>query len=103
MTNGYVPPPSNTLGKTSLFLGLFASIFMFCTGLCAGIGKEQGWLQRVGLLFFVVGATSAFMGFLAALLGLGGLLARPRSAAVAGFFLGMLTLFLFAVILNAVK
>ena len=70
MTNGY-PPPSNTVGKTSLFLGLFASIFIFCTGLCAGIGKEQGWLQRVGLLLFVCGATSAFMGFLATLLGLG--------------------------------
>lgn len=102
MSNG-LPPSSNTLGKTSLFLGLFASVFVFCTGLCAGIGKEQGWLQRVGLLLFIVGATSAFLGLLAVFLGLGGLFTRPRSTAVAGFLLGLLTLFLFAAILNAVK
>lgn len=100
-----VSPQSNTLGKASLVLGIFGIVFVFSVGICAGIGKEQGWLPLVSVLLFLVGATAAFMGFLSAVLGFFGLFGRNRSriTALLGMVLGAAAVLLFAAILNAVK
>ncbi|MCA9270074.1 MAG: hypothetical protein KDA41_16445, partial [Planctomycetales bacterium] len=58
-----VKPPRepNTLGKASLFLGVVAVIAVFFVGLCAGVGKQQGWLNAVGTLLFIFGGTFMFV------------------------------------------
>lgn len=97
------PPASNTLGKAGLVLGVIASFFVVNVGLCAGVGKEQGWLPHVGPLLFVVGGSFAFLGLLAALFGLTGLFGRRRSKATAavGLLLGLFTVGLFLAIVQA--
>ena len=101
------PPPQtpNALGKASLVLGILASTFVFMVGLCAGVGKQQGWLPAVGPLLFVLGGTFSFMGLVSALLGFGGLWGRHRSRAAAffGMLLGIATVLLFLTILDRVK
>lgn len=95
----------NTLGKASLVLGILASTAVFSTGLCAGVGQQQGWLKHAGPLLFVLGGTFAFLGLVSALLGFGGLFGkhRSRAAAVFGLILGLVALVLFAAIVNAVN
>lgn len=99
------PLVPNTLGKASLILGILASTLVFSTGLCAGVGQQQGWLKHAGPLLFVLGGTFAFLGLVSALLGFGGLFGRHRSRApsIFGLILGLLALLLFAVIVNAVN
>jgi hypothetical protein len=97
------PQQPNTLGKTSLFLSVPALSLVFCTGLCAGVGKEQGWLARVSVLLFVFGATFAFVGLIAAFIGFIGVFVRPRATALVGCVLGACAVLLFGAILNAVK
>ena len=99
------PPRSNTLGKASLVLGILASIFVFCVGLCAGAGQQQGWLPAVGTLLVILGGTSAFMGFVGMVLGVLGLFGRnlSRATAIAGVLLGMFAVALFIAILNGAK
>ncbi len=96
-------PPSNTLGKASLLLSVPALSLVFCIGLCAGVGKQQGWLVHASILLFVFGATAAFVGLIAAFLGLVGAFVRPRVTAVVGCVLGVCAVLLFGAILNAVK
>ena len=100
-----LPRQPNTLGKASLILGILSITFVFSIGLCAGVGSEQGWLPAVGWLLFILGGTFAFGGLIAALLGFTGLFGRNRSRATAivGLVLGVLAVFLFAAILNAVQ
>lgn len=100
-----MPAPSNTLGKASLVLGILGSFFVFSVGLCAGVGKQQGWLQHVGVILFVIGGSFAFLGLLGGLLGLLGLFgrSRPKATAIAGLLLGVLTVVLFLAILNAAR
>ena len=96
------PPPSNTLGKSSLITGIIASVLMVNIGLCAGVGHEQGWLRNVAAIFVILGGTVAFMGFISVLLGLGGLFSRRRAPAVIGLVLGLFTVLLFiAMVQNA--
>ena len=64
-------PPANPLGKTSLALGIASSAFVFGLGLCGLIGGAR--LPGVAQLLFVCGASSAFLGLIAALVGAGGL------------------------------
>jgi hypothetical protein len=97
------PQPPNTLGKTSLFLSVPALSLVFCTGLCAGVGKEQGWIARAGVLLFVFGATFAFVGLIATFIGFIGTFVRPRATAVVGCILGACAVLLFGAILNAVR
>lgn len=97
------PRHPNTLGKTSLFLSVPALSLVFCTGLCAGVGKEQGWLVHLGVLLFVFGATFAFVGLIASVIGLVGVFVRPRATAIVGCVLGGCAVLLFGAILNAVK
>ncbi len=97
--------PSNTLGKASLILGILGCFFVFLIGLCAGVGKAQGWLAAVAPIFFVLAASSAFLGFLAVVLGFLGLFGRhqSRGVAIAGLLLGTFAMFLFIAILNAAQ
>lgn len=95
--------PSNTLGKVSLYLGIIASTIVFSIGLCAGVGHEQGWLANVGVCLFIVGGTAAFMGAIAVLSGLGGLLSPGRMTAIIGVILGVVSVLMFAAIVNAVQ
>jgi hypothetical protein len=97
------PTPPNTLGKASLFLGIIGIVFVFAVGLCAGVGQQQGWLPVAGPLLFILGGTFAFMGLIAAALGLLGLFSRGRATAIAGLLLGLGTVLLFAAIVNAVN
>ena len=104
MSNSPAPQP-NTLGKASLILGILAITLVFSVGLCAGVGQQQGWLQAVGALLFIVGGTFAFAGLIGAFLGFAGLFGRNRSRATAiiGLILGVLTVLLFAGIVNSVQ
>ena len=104
MSNTPAPQP-NTLGKASLILGILAITLVFSVGLCAGVGKQQGWLPAVGALLFVFGGTFAFAGLIAGLLGFAGLFGanRSRATAIIGLVLGALTVLLFAARLNYVQ
>jgi cytochrome c biogenesis protein CcdA len=94
----------NTLGNASLVLGILGISLVFGIGLCALVGMQQGWLQVGGSVLFVCGASSAFLGLLAGILGLAGLFGknRPRAAAIAGLLLGLGGVCLFLGLLNAV-
>ena len=95
----------NILGKSSLVLGIIGSFFVVMVGLCAGVGKQNGWLEHVGALLFVVGGSFAFLGLLGGVLGVLGLFGRNRSraTAIAGLILGVFTVILFLAILNGVQ
>lgn len=96
------PPSTNPLGKTSLALGIASSAFVFGLGLCGLIGGAR--LPGVAQLLFVCGASSAFLGLIAALVGAGGLFGKDqrRAPAIIGMLLGLGGLCLFLVLLNAV-
>ncbi len=103
--NNPPPLPPNGLGKASLILGIVSIVFVFGIGLCAGVGKQQGWLASVGTLLFIVGATFAFMGLVGGLLGFGGLFGRQRSraTAIAGLLLGLASVLLFLAIVGGAQ
>lgn len=97
------PRQPNSLGKASLVLGILASFVVFSVGLCAGVGRQQGWLPAVGTLLFLLGGSFAFLGLLSVLLGFGGLFGRNRSRATAvlGLLLGLMAVAMFLGILGA--
>ena len=98
------PPPQqpNTLGRASLLLGVASVSLVFGIGLCALVGQQQGWLPIAGTVLYVCGASSAFLGFLGLVLGVGGLLGRSqrRAAAIAGLVLGLAGVCLFIAVLT---
>lgn len=98
------PQGSNTLGNASLALGIASSALVFGIGLCALTGVGQQWIRLAGTPLFVCGGASAFLGFLAFVLGLAGLLGqgRSRATAIAGLMLGILGTCLFFVVLSLV-
>ena len=102
--NALPPKQPNTLGNASLALGILALSLVFGIGLCAIVGAGQGWLQVAGTVLFVCGASSAFLGLLAFLLGVAGLLGkgRSRATAIAGLLLGLGGVCLFIGVLSAV-
>jgi hypothetical protein len=100
------PPQPNTLGNASLGLGIASAGLVFGLGLCALVGVQQGtWIQLAATPLFVCGASSAFLGLLAAGLGAGGLFGRDRSkaTAVVGLVLGLLGVCLFFGVLGALQ
>jgi hypothetical protein len=92
----------NILGNASLGLGIASSALVFGIGLCALTGVTQKWIQMVGTPLFVCGGSSAFLGFLGAILGLAGLFGKDRSRATAivGLVLGLAGICLFFTILG---
>jgi hypothetical protein len=91
----------NILGNASLGLGIASAALVFGIGLCALTGITQKWINLVGTPLFVCGGSSAFLGFLGAILGVGGLFGRDRSRATAivGLTLGLIGICLFFAIL----
>jgi len=91
----------NTLGNASLGLGIASAALVFGIGLCALTGVAQEWIQLAGTPLFICGGSSAFLGFLGALLGLAGLFGKGRSRATAiiGLALGLGGMCLFFVVL----
>ncbi|MEW6404571.1 MAG: hypothetical protein AB1649_22470 [Chloroflexota bacterium] len=94
----------NTLGNTSLGLGIASTALVFGIGLCALAGAGQGWIRLAGTPLFVCGGASAFLGFLAAMLGFAGLVGKntSRSTAIVGLVLGLMGTCLFFVFLNTI-
>ena len=96
-----MPPEPNTLGRTSLMLGIASISFVFGLGMCAILGGVQ--IPGLNTLLLICGASSAFLGLIGAFLGLGGLFGRgySRATALAGLALGLGGLCLFLAFLNA--
>lgn len=89
---------SNTLGKVGLGLGIASSALVFGMGLCALTGLQGGWLRGpLATVLFVCGGSSAFLGFLGLLSGVGGLLGSGERKAIAiiGALLGLLGMCMF--------
>jgi cytochrome c biogenesis protein CcdA len=104
MANNPPHQQTNTLGNTSLTLGILGLAFVFGIGLCALVGDQQGWLQVASTILFVCGASSAFLGFIGTMLGLAGLFGanRSRATAIIGILLGLSGVCMFFGIINAV-
>ena len=96
---------SNTLGNTSLALGIASIALVFGIGLCTLTGIAQQWIQMVGTPLFVCGGSSAFLGFLGIILGLAGLFGKGRSRAtsIVGLVLGFAGVCLFVSVLVLVS
>lgn len=95
----------NTLGNASLGLGIASAALVFGIGLCALTGVSQKWIQVAGTPLFVCGGSSAFLGFLGAILGLAGLFGknRSRATAIVGLVLGVMGVCLFFVVVSLVN
>lgn len=92
MSKDQNPQSSNPIGNTSMWLGIASSALVFGIGLCAWTGVAQNWIRLAGTPLFVCGGASAFLGFLAAILGAAGLFGKDRSrtTAIVGLALGLL-------------
>lgn len=97
--------PSRTLSRASLALGTAAVIFVFGIGLCALVSLGQGWIRASMTPVFICGATSAFVGVLAGLTGVVGLVNEPRSRGIAavGTLLGGASVCLFLIVLTIIR
>ena len=93
----------NTLGKASLALSISSLVFVFGIGLCALVGAAQGWAGVIATPLFICGASSAFLGFIGAILGFAGLFGanRSRATAIVGLVLGLGGICLFVAVLMA--
>ncbi|MGA9532061.1 MAG: hypothetical protein WBR18_05045 [Anaerolineales bacterium] len=93
----------NPLAGTSLALGVVSVALVFGIGLCALAGAQQGWLRVAATPLYICGASSAFLGLLAAVLGAASVLGkRSKGVAIAGLALGASGICLFLVIVRAV-
>ena len=99
------PNQPNTLGRTSLFLGIASLALVFGIGLCAIVGNEQGWLPVAATILYVCGASSAFLGFIGFVLGVAGLFGKrlQKSAAIVGLLLGLSGVCLFFLVVQAIS
>jgi len=92
MPESPTPDKPNPVGNASMYLGIASSALVFGIALCAWTGISQRWIQLAGTPLFVCGGASAFLGFLAAILGVAGLFGKERSrtTAIVGLILGIL-------------
>ncbi|MCJ7625851.1 MAG: hypothetical protein MUO76_20355 [Anaerolineaceae bacterium] len=70
---------SNKLGSASMVLGIISLVLVFGIGICSLTGVAQGWIGVLGTVLYVCGASSAFIGLVAAGLGIGGMFGSDRS------------------------
>ncbi len=98
------PKHPNLLGNASLALGIASAALVFGIGLCAWTGVAQNWIRLAGTPLFVCGGSSAFLGFLGVVLGVGGLFGKDQSKATAivGLILGLIGACMFFVFLAAI-
>jgi thiamine transporter ThiT len=98
------PEKPNPVGNASMVLGIASSALVFGIALCAWTGLGQGWIRLAGTPLFVCGGASAFLGFLAAILGAAGLFGKDRSrtSAIVGLILGLLGACMFLGFLRAI-
>jgi hypothetical protein len=93
------PPASssNPLGNASLALGIASSALIFGMAVCAMTGVRQGWIRLGATPLFVCGASTAFLGLLAVVVGAAGLFGKHRSrgTALVGIVLGGVGICLF--------
>jgi hypothetical protein len=99
------PERPNTLGNASLWLGILSSALVFGIGICALTGINQQWIVLAGTPLYICGASSAFLGFLAVILGGAGLFGkgRSRATAVVGLILGLVGFCLFFAFIGAIQ
>lgn len=99
------PPQPNTLGNASLALGIASTALVFGIGLCALIGAQQDWIRAAATPLLVCGTSSAFLGLIGALVGVGGLFGanRPRATAVMGLILSIIGMCLFVLVLTRLR
>ena len=91
------------LAKSSLALGIASLALVFGIGLCAVVGVQQGWIRVAGTPLFICGASSAFLGLIAAVLGIAGLFGKgSRGVAAVGLLLGASGICLFLIVLQRV-
>ena len=95
----------NPVGNASMYLGIASSALVFGIALCAWTGLGQGWFRLAGTPLFVCGGASAFLGFLAAILGAAGMFGKQRSrtSAIVGLILGLLGACMFFGFLRAIS
>ena len=104
MPESPTPDNPNPVGNASMVLGITSSALVFGIALCAWTGISQRWIQLAGTPLFVCGGASAFLGFLAAILGVAGLFGKERSrtTAIVGLILGILGACMFLGFLRAI-
>ena len=104
MTTPRAPQQPNKLGNASMVLGIISLAVVFGIGICSLTGVAQGWIGFLGTVLYVCGASSGFIGLIAAGLGFGGLFGsnRSRATAIAGLILGVLGFCLFFTFLKVV-
>jgi len=90
-------PQGNTLGNASLALGIASASLVFAIAVCAVTAAGQGWIGVGATPLYVCGASSAFLGLLAAVVGAAGLFGgnRSRATAIVGMALGLIGVCLF--------
>src|SRR3970282_1286811 len=87
----------NPLGNASLALGIASSSLVFGLALCVLTAVRQGWIRLGATPLFVCGASSAFLGLLAIIVGSAGMFgaSRSRGTAIVGIVLGVVGICLF--------
>jgi len=95
----------NNVGNASMWLGIVSAALVFGIGLCALTGLSNRWIFIAGTPLFICGASSAFLGLLAIILGFSGLAGRDRSRAtsIAGLTLGFIGVCLFFFVLSVIR
>jgi len=94
-----------TLSNFSLGLGIASAALVFGIGFCSLVGAQQGWIfSPGGTLAYICGTSSAFLGFIAMLLGGAALIAKEttRTAAAMGVVFGGLGICMFLFALAAI-
>jgi hypothetical protein len=101
------PQQPNTLGNASLWLGIASAVLVFGIGLCALSGFRQSpqLVSALATPLFVCGASSAFLGLIGMLIGIGGLFGanRPKATAIVGIVLSIIGICLFFGVLSAFR
>lgn len=95
---------ASPLAGASLALGIASISLVFGIGLCALVGARQGWLGLAATPLYICGASSAFLGLIAVVLGLVGFFGRAsKPAAAVGLLLGSGGICLFFVVLRSIS